>query len=790
MLMRVLDRLLLVSAVAFAAACGVEPDASGSAPDEHVIERGRAASSALIADARGQLTDERAIALGYLERLRLGLGSPFRLADFALADPRLDEQTRRRVALAILARTYDRQGYHIDASALDRIGDGALMAGRTGTRIAPGAAHLALIESAVREARDPRAGELAVRLAYALAAAEGAVSRVAPTLAAQAAAVVRDRELARDDVQRLVRSADRADVDPLFVLPAWRASRYFLVEQPLATPVDIEAEAEAIALAGRLAEHLRGLEPEPQRATLATAHRRSLLNRVTAAWLAALGDATAPPQQAPIAMAVQLNRAELLAGLAEGSGEAAAVQSFLASARDEERFAAEHTLLGGQVREATRARVALTAAVAMRTFAQEEVWFPGQGGPSAGEVEARFGLARVTFDDDIPASWRAYYRRQLALSLTDLQRVLPSLNVRGLAIHIGELSRSTTTLAMHDPSSRTLYLPPGTGAGTLAHELAHDLDWQVALRRFRVRGDYATDRATRQNRGVLAARVRDLSAGLLEPPAPGSKHSEHARRPAEVFARSVDFMTTLMLAREGRMNGYLSSVQDGVLTGYGSVRPPDFTGKAGDALVGILDEVAPLPVEARRWYLDHYGTTRAVTAHELVRIVLEAEIPAENDLLLFAPASVASLDSLLAVGDAIPATRVAGTRFDALADARDAALDAVESWICGVPGAAYDRELQNARRGLVLRAATARARGIALNRAGELAGSAGRRWVAREFFGEAWPTAGVDSATARLLGDLIARTDAIGSEEIAHDEPFRLVAPPQHCAAGLPVLGR
>src|SRR5687768_373250 len=42
-----------------------------------------------------------AVALGYLERLRLGLGSPFRLAEYALRDPRLDSIARRRVAAAV-----------------------------------------------------------------------------------------------------------------------------------------------------------------------------------------------------------------------------------------------------------------------------------------------------------------------------------------------------------------------------------------------------------------------------------------------------------------------------------------------------------------------------------------------------------------------------------------------------------------------------------------------------------------------------------------------------------------
>src|SRR5919109_1471906 len=61
------------------------------------------------------------IALGYLERLRLGLGSPFRLADYALSDPRLDDSTRTRVAWAILARLRRGDAYVIDPSVGDAI---------------------------------------------------------------------------------------------------------------------------------------------------------------------------------------------------------------------------------------------------------------------------------------------------------------------------------------------------------------------------------------------------------------------------------------------------------------------------------------------------------------------------------------------------------------------------------------------------------------------------------------------------------------------------------------------
>src|SRR6185437_14211930 len=118
-------------------------------------------------------------------------------------DPRLDDSVRVETAHALLARTLDGQSYQVEPAVLDLVG-------LAGSEWVPGvgAHHLRLIEGAIAEAPDPRAGELAVRLAYAQAAAEGSVDRDAPALVAQAAALIRDRELARADSLRLIRAAE------------------------------------------------------------------------------------------------------------------------------------------------------------------------------------------------------------------------------------------------------------------------------------------------------------------------------------------------------------------------------------------------------------------------------------------------------------------------------------------------------------------------------------------------------------------------------------------------------
>src|SRR5690606_65212 len=337
--------------------------------------------------------------------------------------------------------------------------------------------------------------------------------------------------------------------------------------------------------------------------------------------------------------------------------------AFMQSAVDEEAFAAELALLGSAgPNDVAPALTALSGAVGMRSYAQEPVWFPGFGGPSARELTERYGISAITYSDSIPATWRPYLRRMLDLAFGDLRLVMPALDVSGLRVHFGSSPENVPTLAMHDPSKRRLLLPPITSAGTIAHEVAHDLDWQVALRRYRVRGDYASDRATRSRGDRLAMHLRDLAHGLLEAPRPGEP-AVHATRPAEVFARSIDWFVAVALAENGRSNGYLSSVQDDILTGYGTVRPPDVTGSAGDALMTILDDVAPVYPRTRQWFLRTYGTARALTPYDLVRHVLEVD------------------DSTGAARALTPlrleAASVTAVRVETVADARDDAFNAI-----------------------------------------------------------------------------------------------------------------
>jgi hypothetical protein len=729
-------------------------------------EAARAAGRAPPADA---VSLETAVATGYLERLRLGFGSPFRLIDYALRDPRLDEDARRRVAWALLARVIDGAAYQLDPAALDRIG-------LAWQETAPGTGHhhVRIIENAVRESRDPRGGELAVRLGYALAATEGSLSERAPSIAAKAASLVRDRAIAREDALRLLRAAEQAHLDPLELLVRWRAERRFEVERPPLVAMHAEVEREAMEVAPRLAQALRGLTPKLEGVDrhVGPPAPLSLLSPPVAERLRAAADSLNMPPQTPVALAMRMYRKEMLDQPRLGDGERDRRERMADAALSEERFAADYAQLrAAGPRDLAPQLAALWAAVALRAYGQEPVWYPGSGGPSNREMEERFGLASVRFADEIPSEWRPYYRRMLESALVDLYRVLPALDLKGLQIYFGETGSPESSLALHDPRTRRIILPPATGAGTLAHEVAHDLDWQVARRKYRVRGDYASDYAVRQQQDRLATWVNTLSVASLDGIPTAGHHSDaHWRRPAEVFARNMDWFVAVSLGAEGRMNGYLSSVQDDVLTGYGTVRPPDVTGAAGSALLTILDEVAPVYPATRDAFLRTYGTERSLTPMDLVRRVIEAQ-SAGAARTAPDPMQIAGALSLVAPLREVEHGLRRGTA-------------AIDEWICRAPGAAYSGPLEAARRQLVVEAAGARARGIALQQARDVAGRPGERWLARRMYGPTWSDRELDPALAELIEPLVgAARDVARGDVPAASQTFGLAAPPSYCAA-------
>lgn len=635
------------------------------------------------------------IALGYLERERLGMGSPFRLIDYVQRDPRLDDSTRRALSWALLARTLDGDDHAVWIAALDSL------EGRHAALEAPGRAQLGLIVRAVQAHDDPRSGELAVRLAYTIAASAHDLSPAAPMVAAEVAAQVRDGVLARQDARNLLRAAYRGREDPLLLLSRWRRARAFAVERAVIDPVPAASELEALEMVPSLVAELERPEGGDDRAGRAAGQP---LLAGSAGMLEALARAEDAPPRAAVVVTIGSRRIRLLHGELLDSAARAARFDFVTRARDEESLAAEHALAAQLAPGIALERATLAAAVALRTESQETPWFPGDAGPTDRELARRYGIAAVAFDPRVPPRNRPFYRRMLASALDDLRRVLPELDVTGLRVNFAESPLGYRALAMHDPRGRVLYLPPGTAAGAIAHELAHDADWQAARRRYDVGGDYATDRAVRAANGnVLAASLRGLAEASLGAAAVRDSGLTASSRPTEVFARNVDWLTAAALGRDGRLDGYLSSVQDGLLSGYASAAPPDAGGGAAVALVHVLDDVSPLDPDVRAWYLGRFGPGRRPDAYGLVRRVLGAPMD-----------SAAAADSVPVLTQLVMPLR----------RTLDSAAVVVRAAACN-PEAAGDghaAQLEAARLRLLELAAGARAVGILRRHASVLAG--------------------------------------------------------------------
>jgi hypothetical protein len=694
----------------------------------------------LVAATVESISVSDAVAAGYLERLRLGLGSPFRLIDYVLADAALTDSTRRLLAYAVLQRTLDGDTYHAPPEALS-----LAAAAQPQLPIDLAMRHVALIDSVVAKASDPRGGELTIREAYRLAASAGSVGRRAPWLGTQTAALARDRSLARTDVVRLLATARRNRMDPIGLIPVWRLERRFAVERPVMDALRPDVERNALSDVGRVVRELDSLAALERRSLTDTVRSEPVrargLSEAAARRLAAIAVVRAAPPQAPITVAVTstVRPTRLVVGTPAASQPPRdEVARFTERAVNDEALAAEYALFQSRNPGAAQPSLAvLWAAVSLRAYGQERVWFPGDGGPTVVDLKSRFGLASVSFDADVPTAWRPYYLRMLGSALSDLQRVLPAFAARGLGVHFGESPMHDAALAMHDPATRTVFFPVATSAGVIAHELAHDLDWQSARTRYGLRGTYSTDRAVRQYRDRLAASMLELSdAG----PGESSLGTEGARvipsaRPTEVFARNVDWFVSAVLARDGRMNGYLSAAQDGVLTGYGAVAAPEVSRDGAQAMIRALDEMTLISPTTRTWFADTHGRGRTVPFAELTRRVLDVPLTSEDRRPLHGARSMLEWTT--------PTAEVSARTLVALsAGCRDDRID--------------DRLAQERARVLV-EAADARARGLLARRVRFAATSERAPWQARALLGNSWEPVYAARAQTELRDAILRR---------------------------------
>jgi hypothetical protein len=559
---------------------------------------------ARVAQPQGPRGDQLAIALGYLERLRLGLGSPFRLVDEALTDPRLSATMENRVGWAVLGRLRRGNAYVVDPEVLDDIGPWT-----SDGRAAAGADHLALIERAIAETSDPRAGELAIRLAYMIAAAKGSVLPTGVAVATEVAALVRDRASSVADLHDLLRDASENHTDVLELLKARRAEHSLRVERPGLAPLPPELQVQAMRAVPALVRSIDTLD----RLSRSGIGRRAtslepVLGPFFAQRLGVVGKARPPVAQIVVTLG-------------------AYAQALSGTSNEETLTAANAVAAYGpdSVRPAN-SRAVLSSAVALRTMAQSTAWFPGMDGPSVTEIIDEFGLANVSFARSVPNAWRPYYARELQAGLRDMQRVFPAQSFAGLGVRFGTDPLRDSALALHDPRTRTLQLSIGTSGGTIAHELSHDIDWQASRRMFASGGGYSTDRVVRENAGALSSSMRGLAESRLFRPFTGAAAAPPVDRPAELFARGTDWFVASALAQQGRMNGFLSAIGDDAIAGYAAGAPVAVGFAATRSLVSAIDAIAYVPDSIRASFESVWSDPRTVDPVMLVRRVLETPV--------------------------------------------------------------------------------------------------------------------------------------------------------------------
>jgi len=374
--------------------------------------------------------------------------------------------------------------------------------------------------------------------------------------------LIADRTIARNEAMQIIRTSRSAD--PIDVIKRRRARRALYVERPVLLAPDDRIEREAIAMASALLDSLRAMHLVVVTAAVPDSGVDLPAQWTLAPRLYAAG-ARVPPAAA---LAVTVRR--YLPGVK--AQEPRVDADALARARNAEQLVAV-TRVREPSRQSRRAigRLLMAAAVSMRSLSQSEPWYVADTTRTPIQTAQLLGIADITFDREIPKSWHPFFLRELEHGVNDLRRVLPGMRLGGLHVRFRLDAPADSALAMHDPRTRTLQLPVFTSAGTLTHEIAHDLDRQSAIT-LGLAG-YRSDIVARgvgpksgsRADGKLAASLRALTEELSETPNPLPANAE---RPAEVFATRVDWFVASALARRGIASGFLSAVQDELLTGH------------------------------------------------------------------------------------------------------------------------------------------------------------------------------------------------------------------------------
>jgi hypothetical protein len=360
----------------------------------------------------------------------------------------------------------------------------------------------------------------------------------------------------------------------------WRAERRFEVEEPIVYATTWATSRDLISRAAGLFEILDSTA-SLRRAIAADSQRRELHDINASLRQAARRLATergAPPSPAILQIASGVPMGRLVPPAANEEELAAAWLSVRSLTPHEQR---------------AWARAFVSASVRLRTTAQDAVWFAGDKVPRVIDLQERHGIRAITFPSGFRSTWRDYTLQAVDRALTDARRVFPDIDYRGLRIHIGvKADWPARAMALHDPESRTIYFPLVSAPGVFAHELGHDLDWQVARSVFGEYGIYATDGTARRSSELLAAPVGRLTGASA---IGGSKNVRHSAniRPTEVLARHVDWLVAAGLATMGRSNGFLSTIQDGG-DALGNTTAPE-RGHV-DAAVSVISAATRVPV--------------------------------------------------------------------------------------------------------------------------------------------------------------------------------------------------
>jgi hypothetical protein len=210
----------------------------------------------------------------------------------------------------------------------------------------------------------------------------------------------------------------------------------------------------------------------------------------------------------------------------------------------------------------------------------------------------------------------------ISSALENFREVLPGYDPSNLAFEVTMDALPDSALAMHDPRTRTLRLSAWTPSGTLAHELAHDVDWQAGHRLFKRAGGYATDRAVEEHHAALASAVRGLTAARVT--GRGRMSAAGSSRPAEVFARSVDWFVADALAQRGISNGFLSGIEDPMLPGFAAFAGEAAAMSGASSLVKTLTEMTALPDSIGAGYLARWNRLEEIDPAVTALRILDA----------------------------------------------------------------------------------------------------------------------------------------------------------------------